>query len=168
MFRLYQHFFQKTTSFSLAKKHRDEVFPQLLGYVKLLAVVLLLQQALIGKIQAQGVSENGFVGYTNASSGSIPTTAGDMFLPTGDYSDTELARMDPTIPIVPLPTADYTGNFMTDVDKYKQVVLRWAQQNPESLTSESSIVQKLIALEYYDTLLKWQIQRGNINKITSK
>ena len=168
MFRLYQHFFQKTTRNSAAKLHSKGVFPQLLGYVKLLAVVLLLQQALVCDIHAQGVSENGLVGYTNAPSGSIPATQGDMFLPTGNYAETELARMDPTIPFIPLPVADYTGSFTSDVNAYKNVVLRWLDENPTSLTSESSIVQKLIALEYYDTLLKWQIQRGNINKITSK
>lgn len=171
MFRLYQHFFQKTTRNSAAKLHSKGLFPQLLGYVKLLAVVVLLQQALISDIHAQGMSENGLVAYTNAPSGSgtVPATQGDMFLPAnGVYEDAQVAISDPSAPIVPLPVADYTGNFGFDADNYKQVVLRWIDQNPASLTAESSLVQKLIALEHYDTLLKWQIQRGNINKITSK
>lgn len=168
MFRLYQHFFQKTTQKSIAKEHRDGVFPQLLGYVKLLAVVLLLQQAIIGKIHAQSMNENGMVGYTGAPSGGIPATQGDMFLPAnGVYEDAQVAMADPSAPIVPLPVADYTGNFEVDAANYKQIVLRWLDQNPSSLLAETSLVQKLIAMEYYDTLLKWQIQRGNINKITT-
>jgi hypothetical protein len=169
MFRLYQHSFQKTTQTSAANLHSNGLFPQLLGYVKLLAVVLLLQQALVCDIHAQGVSENGFVVYTNAPSGTVPATQGDMFLPAnGVYEDAQVAVSDPSAPIVPLPIADYTGNFGLDADNYKQVVLRWLEQNPASLTAESSLVQKLIALEYYDTLLKWQMQCGNINKTTSK
>ena len=132
--------------------------------MKLWAVVLLLLQGLTSS--AQNVNSQGFVSYAGAASGGFPATQGDIFLPTGAFMDTQVAVSDLSVPRVPLPVADYTGNFATDAATYQTAVQRWLLSYPESLSQQDDVSQKLIALGYYDTLFKWQVQRNHINKLT--
>ena len=168
MFRLYQHFSSKTIPNPVYKIHGTKgVFPQLLGYTKLLAMVFLLQMCFLNEAAAQGTSQNGLMAQdASPQTGFIPTTAGDMFLPQGDYASVEMSRLDLSVEIVPLPMADYTGNFGNDVATYQNIVQRWLVAYPESLSQQDDVSQKLIALGYYDTLFKWQVQRNHINKLT--
>ena len=143
------------------------VFLQLLGYTKLLAMVFLLQLCFVNEASAQGTSQNELmVQDISPQTGFIPTTAGDIFLPQGDYASVEMSRLDLSVEIVPLPMADYTGNFATDAATYQTAVQRWLLSYPESLSQQDDVSQKLIALGYYDTLFKWQVQRNHINKLT--
>ena len=161
MFSHYQNHFQKslvsTWDFST----------QLAVYIKLLGIVLILHCYVNESIAQQGVNQtNPSVQAINEVSGIVPATAGDIFLPTGDYTNVERARIDVSEEIVPIPVADYTGNFADDVANYKMVVQRWMELHPGSLAQQDDVSQKLIALGYYDTLLKWQMQNNNINKLT--